>query len=428
MKILAFAYACEPNKGSEPGAGWLWVRMLARTADVWVLTRANNRSSIEAVLEDIPERGRLHFVYVDLPSWARAWKRGQRGVHVYYMLWQAMALARSRSLRQSEDFDLIWHLTLANAWLGSCAPLAGRTFVYGPVGGGVATPPRLLTALGPRGAAFEVLREVSRAIGRYCNPLARLAWRRASYILVQNQDTRDWLPSRYRENADVFENVVLEGIAPNQRNEDPSSLTALYAGRLLPWKGASLAIRAVALAEGWRLVVCGDGGDTKRLRRLARRLEIEERVSFRGWVSRSDLQDEMQAARVLLYPSLHDDAGWVVAEAMASGLPVICLDRGGPPAIAGPAALSISADGAMRQVTSRLAEALQHLEHGEVISPRVIERRAAEFRMEVRQRRVDGILRAGGRRLATHSDDLESASEGREPSSAGNGSPQLSEG
>jgi glycosyltransferase involved in cell wall biosynthesis len=226
----------------------------------------------------------------------------------------------------------------------------------------------------------------------------------------------------------VFENVVLEGIAPIQRNEDPSSLTALYAGRLLPWKGVSLAIRAVALAEGWRLVVCGDGEDAKRLRTLARRLEIEERVSFRGWVSRSDLQDEMQAARVLLYPSLHDDAGWVVAEAMASGLPVICLDRGGPPTIAGPAALSISADGGMRQVTSRLAEALQHLEHGEVISPRVIERRAAEFRMEVRQRRVDGILRAGGRRLATHSDDLESASEGREPSSAGNRAPQLSEG
>ena len=31
MRILAIAYACEPDVGSEPGAGWAWSRMLARS-------------------------------------------------------------------------------------------------------------------------------------------------------------------------------------------------------------------------------------------------------------------------------------------------------------------------------------------------------------------------------------------------------------
>ena len=49
MKILLSAYACEPNKGSEPGVGWHWALELGYLGhDVWVLTRANNRPAIEA--------------------------------------------------------------------------------------------------------------------------------------------------------------------------------------------------------------------------------------------------------------------------------------------------------------------------------------------------------------------------------------------
>ena len=86
MKILAFAYACEPQKGSEPGAGWGWARLLARLGDTWIITRANNKEAIEAELSSTPEAGSLHFVYVDLSERARSWKRGQRGIRLYYML------------------------------------------------------------------------------------------------------------------------------------------------------------------------------------------------------------------------------------------------------------------------------------------------------------------------------------------------------
>jgi hypothetical protein len=46
MRILAFAYACEPGRGSEPGAGWSWARMLAGIGETWVVTRANNRPAV----------------------------------------------------------------------------------------------------------------------------------------------------------------------------------------------------------------------------------------------------------------------------------------------------------------------------------------------------------------------------------------------
>ena len=46
MKILVSAYACEPNKGSEPGVGWNFVKELAKKHNTIVLTRKNNKELV----------------------------------------------------------------------------------------------------------------------------------------------------------------------------------------------------------------------------------------------------------------------------------------------------------------------------------------------------------------------------------------------
>jgi hypothetical protein len=71
MRALIFAYACEPDQGSEPRAGWAWSRMLARMGEVWVITRANNRGRIEGALPGTSEGPGMHFEYVD-PHAARS--------------------------------------------------------------------------------------------------------------------------------------------------------------------------------------------------------------------------------------------------------------------------------------------------------------------------------------------------------------------
>jgi glycosyltransferase involved in cell wall biosynthesis len=66
----------------------------------------------------------------------------------------------------------------------------------------------------------------------------------------------------------------------------------------------------------------------------------------------------MRRANVFLFPSLHDEAGWVVLEAFANGLPVICLDVGGPPVLGGtPVRI-----GRMDATVRRLAEALDRVD------------------------------------------------------------------
>ena len=394
MRILAFAYACEPGKGSEPGAGWAWAGLLARIGETWVITRANNRDAIEAALPSLPEASSLHFVYVDLPARARWWKRGQRGVHLYYLLWQREALERARRLEAEHGFDLVWHLTMANVWMGSLAARVGPPFIYGPVGGGVDAPWSFASMLGARGLAFECVRTVAQLAGRYLNPIARDAWRRAQVILVQNPETRTWLPRQHRGKAIVLPNAI----APEPRRDAkgappaPRSPTAIYVGRLLPWKGVALAIRAIAKAEGWRLIVIGSGSDAPRLRRLVRDLGVEERVEFAGTVEHDRVVSEMrERADVFLFPSLREEAGLVVLEAITAGLPVICLDRGGPPILAGDAGLRVGSSGSPTEVADEIADLLVR---GEFPDASTIADQAAAFSKTARGTTVRGIVSA----------------------------------
>jgi hypothetical protein len=48
LKILVSAYACEPDKGSEPGVGFNLCCALSENDDVYIITRANNSTAINS--------------------------------------------------------------------------------------------------------------------------------------------------------------------------------------------------------------------------------------------------------------------------------------------------------------------------------------------------------------------------------------------
>ncbi len=103
-------------------------------------------------------------------------------------------------------------------------------------------------------------------------------------------------------------------------------------GMLLHLKGFDLGLRAFARAnvqpaEYW---IVGDGPERNNLETLAHALGIGDRVRFWGWLPRHQALRKLAEGHTLVHPSLHDSGGWVCAEAMAAGRPVICLDLGGP--------------------------------------------------------------------------------------------------
>ena len=95
IRVLISAYACEPNKGSEPGVGWNWALQMAKMDEVYVITRSNNRKVIETFLQKHPVE-HLHFYYHDCAIWKRKMKKLPNGIFVYYKMWQKEKLLKMR--------------------------------------------------------------------------------------------------------------------------------------------------------------------------------------------------------------------------------------------------------------------------------------------------------------------------------------------
>lgn len=333
-KILVSAYACEPGAGSEPGVGWEVVRILARVHKVWVITRSNNRPLIEQqlVLEPIPT---LSIVYLDLPSWARWWKRGQCGVQIYYYLWQIGALVSAWRLLRDVDFDVMQHVTFAKYWAPSFIALLPRPFIWGPVGGGESVPSAFRRDFGVRGRVYESLRDVARWIGEH-DPFVRLTARRSVLALAATEETGVRLRALGASDVRHFSQVGISTTDVDSlatlATSAPDTDRFISIGRLLHWKGFHLGLRAFAQVQesSWEYWIVGDGPERGRLERLARALGVSNRVTFWGELPRRDVLRKLMESAVLVHPSLHESGGIVCTEAMACGRPVVCLNLGGP--------------------------------------------------------------------------------------------------
>ncbi|MBS1137560.1 MAG: glycosyltransferase [Proteobacteria bacterium] len=108
----------------------------------------------------------------------------------------------------------------------------------------------------------------------------------------------------------------------------PGRPTVAYVGRVAFEKNIDFLLRATALARrsvpDLLLVVTGEGPALKSLKRLARRLRIEDNVLFVGYLDRrSGLVDGYCAADAFVFASRTETQGLVLLEAMALGVPVV---------------------------------------------------------------------------------------------------------
>jgi glycosyltransferase involved in cell wall biosynthesis len=374
MKVLLSTYTCGPGRGSEPGVGWHWAIEIARLGhEVWVLTRAINKGPIEDALSRMSPMSELHFVYYDLPPWLRAWQKGQRGIRTHYVLWQWGAYRLARRLHQAVGFDLVHHITFVSIRFPSFMGGLGVPFCFGPAGGGEDAPWRLLVGCSVRAWIIEGLRWASNSFVRL-DPFMRATFRKAARIYVTSNEAFDRLPMMCRQKTQVHLAIGFDPAEmrapkpkPSAPKEDSGHLRMLFAGRLLYLKGLHLGMRALARARlthpAISLTIVGDGSDRRRIHALAGRLGLADAVTFVPWIPREDLAGYYSSHDVFLFPSLHDSGGMAVLEALAHGLPVVCLDLGGPGQIVTPdCGLAIDASGrTSRAVVADLADAMLRL-------------------------------------------------------------------
>jgi glycosyltransferase involved in cell wall biosynthesis len=80
-----------------------------------------------------------------------------------------------------------------------------------------------------------------------------------------------------------------------------------------------------------QVLLVGDGPERKALERESKRISIADRVHFVGFVAHDRLPGVLAHADVLVLPSLYEELGTVLLEAMQAGLPIVASKTGGIP-------------------------------------------------------------------------------------------------
>jgi glycosyltransferase involved in cell wall biosynthesis len=174
--------------------------------------------------------------------------------------------------------------------------------------------------LGEGARARGLSRAGLRAITIWLRRVDLEASRAPNSYVANSHAVRERIERFYGREATVIHPPVdLREFDPGRKKE-PGSF--LWVHRLVPYK-RPLLVAAAFHGLPYRLIMVGVGPLERELRK-----SLPPNVSLRGWVSRAELSDLFATASGFIHVG-EEDFGITMVEALASGMPVIALDRGG---------------------------------------------------------------------------------------------------
>lgn len=372
MRALLLADDCNPDWPSLPVVGFKLCRAIAEHAEVVVATHVRNRENISRA-----GFGRAHVEYIDneyiaAPLYRVAtFVRGGNAVawtaNVAFAYPSALAFEREvrkrfgAALRRGE-FDVVHRVTPMSPTIPSpMAKWSPVPFVLGPLNGGLRW---------PRGFEGELRRErewltYARAAYRLM-PYYRATYRHAAAVLAAFDHTIADLPEATRDRVIDCPEVGIdpEIFSAAAARDERDRLVFLFVGRLVPYKCADVLVQAFAgsaTLRRHRLVIVGEGPERGRLEEAIKEHALEGSVELRGWKSQAEVGSMMRDADVFVFPSVRELGAGVVVEAMASGLPCVVVDYGGPGGLVSDATGVKVPLGEKRALVSEFTRAMERL-------------------------------------------------------------------
>jgi len=246
-------------------------------------------------------------------------------LHLNKYLYPLLALWKAAKLHKKHRFDLIWAIMANYSGFGALFFKLFHTDV-----------PFLLTL--QEGDPIDYIKRKTKFVA----PVFRMIFRKADRIQAISSYLAEWANSMGGKNAVVVPNGV---DIENFSKEIPSSELAavkcelgkrdndvflVTASRLVVKNAVGDIISALAhLPADVKLLVLGQGYLEESLKIKVKRLKLEDRVVFKGYVSHKELPRYLKACDIFIRPSLSEGFGNSFVEAMAARIPVIATPVGG---------------------------------------------------------------------------------------------------
>jgi len=155
-------------------------------------------------------------------------------------------------------------------------------------------------------------------------------FQKADYFQAISSFLYNWAMKMGARSGEIVPNGVDVEKFKVQNPKSKKEKVIITVSRLVKKNGIDDLIKAVAQLD-IKLLILGEGPDEKKLKRLAERLNLKEKVLFLGHIQYNDLPKYYSSADVFVRPSLSEGLGNVFLEAMACGVPIIGTPVGGIP-------------------------------------------------------------------------------------------------
>jgi glycosyltransferase involved in cell wall biosynthesis len=327
MNLLISALSCNPSLGSEALIGFKYAEALSRRYETVVIASPPSQAPEGATLLKC-DAGPCSFNEVGAEPLLRFEARQQR---------------IARRLRRQFPFDYVHRITPSAIQEPTWAGRLGKPLIIGPIIAADEPPlafaPFLSRPVSPPGLPRW---RPERVAGRICREIVTRAKGRRSHlhqarrILVGTRTALRHVPPHLREKCRLvtYSGVEHEIFIPPPARSVTNTLRLLFVGRLVPYKGVELLLRAVEIAArscSIKLDIIGgaDAGYKDFLLRVIQELRLEPSVDFMAPVPRDQLPSLYQRADVFCFPTLCDTYGIALLEAMSCGCAVLVSDVAG---------------------------------------------------------------------------------------------------
>lgn len=141
------------------------------------------------------------------------------------------------------------------------------------------------------------------------------------FLSVQTTDVSQW---RKEFNKTRGIHTLKEELLIND-----STVLMLGVGNYINKKNWITVFDALKRIDNIVFLLVGDGEDREKYENIIEINNLKEKVILVGRKSNLELKEYFKVSDFLIFPSLYDQFGFVVAEALSSGLPVICTKKAG---------------------------------------------------------------------------------------------------
>jgi glycosyltransferase involved in cell wall biosynthesis len=167
----------------------------------------------------------------------------------------------------------------------------------------------------------------------FLKPMIKEIWKKADAVVANSEGLKELaLETNPQQAISVIHNGIdISEFTPNDRKKTEEYLQLICVSRLIERKGIRYLLQAIGELkhENIRLTIVGDGNQLLELKNLTSKLNIEDKVVFKGYLDHSKLAEAYQQSDIFVLPSLNEGMSNALLEALAAGLPVVVTDTGG---------------------------------------------------------------------------------------------------